>query len=183
MLARGGFGQQQQQPQTIAHQQAGLPQPGHRPPQNVYSQGSSSSGLYSPSAAAALARLTQSAQQGHQAQPSLASSPNLQRLSPLLQSSVLANQMQQRQGRTSGPPGFAGRPGQHPVSLPLLTELRTPLVLCTADELFLAACKESRWCFRQMQVDRAACFYMISTWSREAVAWLCSDFHLQNKIQ
>ncbi|KAA6418002.1 MAG: hypothetical protein FRX49_12002 [Trebouxia sp. A1-2] len=111
MLARGGFGQQQQQPQTIAHQQAGLPQPGHRPPQNVYSQGSSSSGLYSPSAAAALARLTQSAQQGHQAQPSLASSPNLQRLSPLLQSSVLANQMQQRQGRTSGPPGFAGRPG------------------------------------------------------------------------
>lgn len=114
MLARGGFGQQQQQPQAMAHQQAGLPQPGHRPPQNVYSQGSSSSGLYSPSAAAALARLTQSAQQGHQAQPSLASSPNLQRVSPLLQSSLLANQMQQRQGRTSGPPGFAGRPGGHP---------------------------------------------------------------------
>ena len=127
MLARGAFGQQQQQPQTIAHQQAGLPQPGHRPPQNVYSQGSSSSGLYSPSAAAALARLTQSAQQGHQAQPSLASSPNLQRLSPLLQSTLLANQMQQRQGRTSGPPGFAGRPGQHQIRLPLPTELTPTL--------------------------------------------------------
>ena len=127
MLARGVFGQQQQQPQAMAHQQAGLPQPGHRPPQISYSQGSSSSGLYSPSAAAALARLTQSAQQGHQAQPSLASSPNLQRLSPLLQSSLLANQMQQRQGRTSGPPGFAGRPGQHQTHLPLLTELTPPL--------------------------------------------------------
>ena len=124
MLARGVFGQQ---PQAMAHQQAGLPQPGHRPPQIAYSQGSSSSGLYSPSAAAALARLTQSAQQGHQAQPSLASSSNLQRLSPLLQSSLLANQTQQRQGHTCGPPGFAGRPGQHQTHLPLLTELTPPL--------------------------------------------------------
>lgn len=108
MLSHGSFGQQQ--PQTAAHQQSGVPQPGQRPPQNPYSQGSSS-GLYSPSAAAALARLTQSAQQGHQAQPSLGGSPNPQRLSPLLQSSMLATQMQQRQGRPPGP-AYAARPGK-----------------------------------------------------------------------
>lgn len=111
MLARGGLPQQQQ---SQAYQQAGLSQSGQRPPQNLYP--SSSSSLYGPSAAAALARLTQSAQQGHQA--SLSSTPN-QRLSPLLQSSMLANQMQMRQvqgqgqGRTSGA-GYVGRPGQRP---------------------------------------------------------------------
>lgn len=107
MLARGAFGQQQQ-PQ--GHQQApGLPQPAQMPAQPVYNHGNS--GLYSPSAAAALARLTQSAQQGHQPQPGVPSSPNVQRLSPMLQSSLLANQMQQRQGCANGGP-YGGRPGQ-----------------------------------------------------------------------
>lgn len=92
MLARGGFSQQQQ------HQQAPGPQPAQRPAQPVYNHGNS--GLYSPSAAAALARLTQSAQQGHQPQSGVASSPNVQR-------SGLATQMQQRQGRSNGP----GPPG------------------------------------------------------------------------
>ena len=116
MLARGGFvGQQQQQqlpPQV--HQQAGASQPAQRPAQGVYNQGSS--GLYSPSAAAALARLTQSAQQGHQPQASMAGSPSVQGLSPMLQSSVLANQMQQRQAR-SNPPGYGSRPGLSPPHL------------------------------------------------------------------
>ena len=111
MLARG-YGQHQLQPQPQAQapalKQAGLSQAGSRPGQGVYNP--RNSGLYSPSAAAALARLTQSAQQGHQPQAALAGSPNVQRLSPLLQNSALANQMQQRQARTA-PPGFGSRPG------------------------------------------------------------------------
>lgn len=126
MLARGGFSQQQQ-PQAQVHQQAGLPQPGQRPAQSVYSQ--SSSGLYSPTAAAALARLTQSAQQGHQAQPTLANSPNLQRLSPLLQSSILANQMQQRQGRPTSGPVYVGRPGKLPSAFVLCRMCDTTQIL------------------------------------------------------
>ena len=101
MLAGGAFSQHQQ-PQVHP------PQPAQRPAQGVYNHGNS--GLYSPSAAAALARLTQSAQQGHQPQPGVASSSNVQRLSPMLQGNVLASQMQQRQGRSPGP--YAGRPGQ-----------------------------------------------------------------------
>ena len=103
MLARGAFSQQQLHQ---AHQQAPGPQPAPRPAQPVYNHGNS--GLYSPSAAAALARLTQSAQQGHQPQSGVASSPNVQRMSPMLQGNVLANQMQQRQGRSNG----SGRPGE-----------------------------------------------------------------------
>jgi len=41
---------------------------------------------------------------------------------------------------------------------------------CMVVRLFLYAYKESRWYFGQMQVDRAACFYMINALSREAVA-------------
>ena len=112
MLARGGFVGQQQQQLPPVHQQAGGPQPAQRPAQGVYNQGNS--GLYSPSAAAALARLTQSAQQGHQPQASMAGSPSVQGLSPMLQSSVLANQMQQRQARSNAP-GYGSRPGlSHP---------------------------------------------------------------------
>ena len=110
MLAHGTFSQQQQQ----AHIQAPGPQTAQRPGQPVYNHGNS--GLYSPSAAAALARLTQSAQQGHQPHSGVASSPNVQRLSPMLQGSVLANQMQQRQGRSNGP----GRPGESHQSQPCL---------------------------------------------------------------
>lgn len=110
MLTGGSAFSQPQQPQ--AH----LPQPVQRPAQGVYNHGNS--GLYSPSAAAALARLTQSAQQGHQPQPGVASTPH-QRLSPMLQGNVLANQMQQRQGRSPGP-SYAGRPGQ---SAAILAEL------------------------------------------------------------
>ena len=108
MLARGAYSPQPPQ-QFQVHQQA-PPQPAPRPPQGVYNPGNS--GLYSPSAAAALARLTQSAKQGHQPQSNLATSPNVQRLSPMLQSSVLANQLQQRQARTGPPPGYASRTGQ-----------------------------------------------------------------------
>ena len=97
MLARGAFSQQ--------HQQAPGPQPAQRPAQLVYNHGNS--GLYSPSAAAALARLTQSAQQGHQPQSGVASSPSVQRPG-------LATQMQQRQGRSNGP----GPPGQYAASSP-----------------------------------------------------------------
>lgn len=103
MLSRGSAFSQPQQPQ--AH----LPQPVQRPAQGVYNHGNS--GLYSPSAAAALARLTQSAQQGHQPQPGVPSTPNVQHLSPMLQGNVLANQMRQRQGPSPGP-SYAGRPGQ-----------------------------------------------------------------------
>lgn len=68
--------------------------------QNNYNQ--SSSGLYSPSAAAALARLTQSTQQS---QPQSLQSMN--RNDAMLQS-VLANQLQQRQASPANPAYLRG---------------------------------------------------------------------------
>ena len=98
--ARMLFQQQQQQQSQQTMQQHGAP-PQRPHAQNAYAQ--SSGGLYSPSAAAALARLTQSTQQ--------AQTQGMQGLSrnDLMHKSVLANQ-QQQQHSVPGP-GYANRPG------------------------------------------------------------------------
>ena len=90
---------QQQSQQSMPHHRQLPPQP-HA--QKAYNN---NSGLYSPSAAAALARLTQSTQQ----QPQPSSLQSLNRNDPM-QHSALASQLQQRQNPPAGP-AYANRPG------------------------------------------------------------------------